>query len=167
MPNINWEKERERLRVVYAAMGDGELQEVADDADSLTDVARAALRAEMMERGMAAPPETRTPDPIDAPIPEPVIIRRYRDLPIAVVERSILDSAGIEGFLADDIIIRLDWLISNALGGIKLWVRGSEAVEAREVLTAGVPEAFNVEGVADYRQPKCPNWAHLMFPLRN
>ena len=31
---------------VYAAMSEGELQEVADDADSLTEVARAALLAE-------------------------------------------------------------------------------------------------------------------------
>ena len=161
MPGTDWEGERERLRAVYAAMSDGELKEVADDADSLTDVGRAALRAEMLQRGMKAPAETRTPDYVDAPIPEPVIIRRYRDLPAAVVERSLLDSAGIEGFLADDIIIRLDWLISNALGGIKLWVRGSEATEARDLLTAGIPETLDVEGVGEYLQPKCPNCSSL------
>ena len=165
MPAIDWERERERLRAAYAAMSIGELQEVADDVDSLTEVARAALRAEMLQRRMEAPPESTTPEPVDAPIPEPVIIRRYRDLPIAVVERSVLDFAGIEGFLAEDIIIRMDWLISNALGGIKLWVRGSEAVEAREVLAAGVPEAFDVEGVGEYRQPKCPNCSSLDVSL--
>ena len=161
MPGTDWERERERLRAVYAAMSDGELQEVADDADSLTDVARAVLRAEMLQRGMEAPPETRTPEDVDGPLAKPAMIRRYRDLPVAVVERSILDSAGIEGFLADDIIIRLDWLISNALGGIKLWVRGSEATEARELLTAGIPETFEVQGVGEYRQPKCPKCGSL------
>lgn len=161
MPGTDWERERERLRAVYAAMNDGELQEVADDADSLTDVARAVLRAEMLRRGMDAPPETRTQDDVGAALPKPVIIRRYRDLPIALVERSVLDSAGIEGFLADDVMIRLDWLISNALGGIKLWVRGSEATEAREVLAAGIPETFEAEGVGEYRQPKCPNCSSL------
>ena len=89
------------------------------------------------------------------------MIRRYRDLPAAVVERSVLDSAGIEGFLADDVIIRLDWLISNALGGIKLWVRGSEATEARDLLAAGIPETFDVEGVGEYLQPRCPNCSSL------
>lgn len=161
MPAIDWERERERLRAVYAAMSDGELQEVADDVDSVTDVARAALRAEMLQRGMEAPPETRTLDHVDAPIPAPVIIRRYRDLPIAVVDRSVLDSAGIEGFFADEVMIRLDWLYSNALGGIKLWVRGSEAREARDLLTAGIPETFDVEGVGEYCQPKCPNCSSL------
>lgn len=161
MPQIDWDRERARLQALYAAMSDAELQEVADDADSLTEVARATLRAEMLRRGMETAEDTRTPDDVDTRIPKPVIIRRYRDLPVAVVERSVLGSAGIEGFLADDIIIRLDWLISNTLGGIKLWVRGSEAAEARELLGAGIPEAFDVEGVGEYKQPKCPNCSSL------
>lgn len=161
MPGIDWGRKRERLGAVYTAMSDGELQEVADDADSLTDVARAALRAEMQQRGMEVPPETRAPDYVEAPMPKPVIIRRYRDLPVAVVERSVLDSAGIEGFLADDVMIRLDWLISNALGGIKMWVRGNEAREVRELLAAGIPETFEVDGVGEYQQPKCPNCSSL------
>jgi hypothetical protein len=45
--------------------------------------------------------------------------------------QNLLDSAGIAGLLADDTMIRLDWLISNALGGIKVWTRGKEASEAR------------------------------------
>jgi hypothetical protein len=165
MPGTDWERERERLRAVYAAMSNRDLQKVADDADSLADAARAVLRAEMLRRGMEAPPETRAPDDADAPIPKPVIIRRYRDLPATVVEKSVLDSAGIEGFLADDIIIRLDWLISNAVGGVKLWVRGSEATEARDLLAAGVPETFDVEGVGEYRQPKCPDCGSLDVSL--
>jgi hypothetical protein len=41
-------------------MTDRELQEVADDASSLTEVERATLRAEMLRRGMEAPTETRS-----------------------------------------------------------------------------------------------------------
>lgn len=142
-------------------MSDTELQEVADDVDSLADVKRAALRAELLQRGVEVPPEMRTLDEVKAPMPKPVIISRYRDLPEAVVDRSLLDSAGIEGFLADDIMVRMDWRISNALGGIKLWVRGNEAMEAQELLQASIPETFNVEGVGEYRQPRCSNCTSL------
>jgi hypothetical protein len=90
-----------------------------------------------------------------------VFVGRYRDLHLATVINSLLDSAGIEGFLADDTMIRLDWLISNALGGIKVWTRGNEASEARELLAAAIPETFEVEGIGAYQQPKCPNCGSL------
>jgi hypothetical protein len=59
MSAIDWRIERERLNGLYKGMNDDELQEVANDADSLTDEARKALRTEMLERGMEAPPETK------------------------------------------------------------------------------------------------------------
>ena len=162
MPQIDWDRERARLQALYAGMSNEELQEVADDADSLTDVARAALRAEMLRRGMEAPSERR-PEPIEgeSPSPKPVIIGRYRDLAIASVAKSILDSAGIESFLADDNVIRMDWFYSNAIGGIKLRVRDEDAAEARELLEGQAPEKFEVEGVGEYEQPKCPNCGSL------
>lgn len=164
MPQIDWERERARLQAVYAAMSDGELREVADDADSLTDVARAVLRAEMLRRGMEAPPEANTgADAVgqERQPSKPVIVGRYRDLSIASVAKSILDSAGIEAFLADDSVIRMDWLYSNALGGIKLFVRDEDAADARELLEGQAPEKFEVEGVGEYEQPKCPNCGSL------
>lgn len=159
MTKIDWAKERARLETLYAAMNEGELQEAASDADSLTDVARAALRAEMLRRGMNAPPETR---PVAEPMrishepPKPVMVGRYRDLSTALLAKSVLESAGIESFLADDSVIRLDWLISNALGGIKLLVRDDDASAARELLETSVPEKFEVEGAGEYEQPRCP-----------
>jgi hypothetical protein len=162
MPPIDWDRERARLQGVYAAMSDEELQEVADNADSLTDVARAALRAEMLRRGMEAPPERRA-EPVEAKrqAPKPVVLGRYRDLPTANLAKSILDSAGIESFLADDTVIQMNWLYSNALGGVKLLVRDEDEVAARELLDAQVPEKFDVEGVGEYEQPKCPNCGSL------
>jgi len=161
MPPINWDKERARLQAVYAAMPDQELQEVADDADSLTDVARAALRAEMLRRGMEAPQATIEPVAAERPAPKPVIVGRYRDLSTASIAKSILDSAGVESFMADDGVIRMDWFYSNALGGIKLLVRDQDEAAARELLAAQVPEKFDVEGVGEYEQPKCPNCGSL------
>lgn len=154
--------EPERLRAVYAAMTDAELREVAEQSDSLTEGARAILRAEIERRRMEAPRERHEERCEGEPRAEkPAIVARYRDLPIAAVTISLLDSAGIEGFLADDTMIRLDWLVSNALGGIKVWARGREATEARELLEAGIPETFEVEGVGAYQQPKCPNCGSL------
>ena len=56
MGQIDEQRERERLAELYAGMEKGELEEIARDADSLTPVAREASRAEMLSRGMEAPP---------------------------------------------------------------------------------------------------------------
>ena len=67
----------------------------------------------------------------------PVILRRYRDMPAAFVEKSVLEDAGIECFLQDDNVVRMDWLWSNALGGIKLIVREKDAADAEKILNEG------------------------------
>lgn len=160
MTKIDWGKERGRLESLYASMSEGELQEVADDVDSLTDVARAALRAEMIRRGMQAPPElvpAKESEESARPITKPVVIGRYRDPYAAAIARSILESAGIQSFLADDNVIRMNWLYSNALGGIKLLVKDEDSAAARELLEAQIPEKFEVEGAGEYEQPRCPN----------
>jgi hypothetical protein len=69
----------------------------------------------------------------------PVILRRYRDMPAAFVEKSVLEDAGIECYLQDDNVVRMDWLWSNALGGIKLIVREKDAEEAEKILSLGPP----------------------------
>ena len=72
---------------------------------------------------------------------KPVVLRRYRDMPEAFVAKSILDAAGIENYLQDDNVVRMDWLWSNAMGGIKLIVREKDGEEAEKILSQGpVPE---------------------------
>ena len=61
-------------------------------------------------------------------------IRQFRDLPEALLAKSALESAGIECFLGDDNLIRMDWLWSNLLGGIKLRVRQEDAIVASRLL---------------------------------
>jgi hypothetical protein len=56
-------------------------------------------------------------------------------MPAAFVEKSVLDAAGIACFLQDDNVVRMDWLWSNAMGGIKLLVRAKEAEEAEKILS--------------------------------
>jgi hypothetical protein len=86
-----------------------------------------------------------------------VNLRRIRDLPIALVLKSVLDSAGVECLLGDENTVRMDWFWSNLLGGIKLWVRLRDADDAADLLDQGIPESFDVEGVGEYVQPRCPN----------
>jgi len=47
------EKEQQRLAHLYASMTPEELEKLADDAASLTDVAREALKTEIARKGLA------------------------------------------------------------------------------------------------------------------
>ena len=132
-------------------MEDAELDKIGANPDSLTDVARQVLGAEMSRRGMHLPEKA----PARVEPPSPVMIRRYRDLPEASIAKSVLDSAGIQNFLVDDNMVRLDWFCSNLAGGIKILVREEDAEEANKLLAQDVLEQFDVEGVGQYDQPRC------------
>ena len=67
--------ERKRLQEVYASKADGELEQLAEDAGSLTDLAQECLRAEISRRGL--PIELRFRE--DAEHPKLVMVGRYRD----------------------------------------------------------------------------------------
>ena len=56
-------------------------------------------------------------------------------MPQAFVEKSVLEDAGIQCFLDDENVVRMDWLWSNAMGGIKLVVRKKDAEEAERLLS--------------------------------
>src|SRR6202049_5208465 len=85
-----------------------------------------------------------------------VILRRYRDLPDAVVVKSILDFSGIECFLTDENLIRMDWFWSGLLGGVKLCVRQQDIEEAQNLIDQSPPDRFDVEGAGEFQQPHCP-----------
>jgi hypothetical protein len=77
--------------------------------------------------------------------------------------RSRINSAGIQCFLADENTIRMDWLWSNLLGGIKFCVRKVDADAASSLLAQNVPRALDVEGIGEYRQPRCPTSLEVSF----
>jgi len=78
-------------------------------------------------------------------------------LPDATIAKSVLESAGIDCLLADDNLVRLDWFYSNLIGGIKLLVPEKDVEVATNLLDEGSPDKFNVEGVGEYEQPRCPS----------
>ena len=64
-----------------------------------------------------------------------VTIRRFRDLSEAIVARGALEASGIPCFLRNENTVRIDWQISNAIGGICLDVLDSDRESAEAVLT--------------------------------
>jgi hypothetical protein len=95
-------------------------------------------------------------------MPGPVVVARFRDLMETHLAKGRLESAGIACDLADHELIRMDWFVSNAIGGIKLQVAEEDAAEAAQVLGEGMPLQFTTEEVgSEYRQPPCPQCGSL------
>jgi hypothetical protein len=187
MARIDPEQERRRLVAFYAGQMDGELEKVATQAYELTDLAREALRVELTRRGLSAklveiepvvknvvaredlpgdppppiPPRTEAAFDGEGELRELVTIRTFRDLPEALLAKGSLESAGIKALLADDNVIRLDWFWSNLMGGIKLQVDQEDAEAASRILDQPIPEGFDVAGVGEYQQPRCPRCQSL------
>jgi len=159
------EQERERIAGVYAGMSDGELEKVATTGYELSDVARGALQAEISRRGatiaIASDPGFDVYE-----LNETVTVRQCRDLPEALLAKGSLDSAGIESYLVDDNMVRIDWFWSNLLGGIKLKIRPEDVEAATEILNQPIPEKLDIEGVGEYEQPKCPKCQSLDVSYR-
>jgi hypothetical protein len=139
MTTIDPAGERRRLTNLYSAMTDGELEQIGEDASALTDAAREVLSAELSRRNLPAITSPQAEDP-EVEVLDLVTIRQFRDLPEAILARGILESAEIETFFADENIVRMDWFISNAVGGIKLKVRKEDVEAANEALNAPVSE---------------------------
>ena len=150
MAMIDPAQESRRLAEVYSAQSDGELEQVAAQAFDLTDVAREALRAELSKRGLYVgqldePRGSNQADSNEAEFRDLVPIRAFWNLLEAELAKGLLESAGIQAFLFDDNMVRLDWFNANALGGVKLRVDADQVEAANRVLAesaaaGGLPE---------------------------
>jgi hypothetical protein len=158
---LDEQHEKRRLAANYAAMTDGELLRLARHAESLTELAWDALEDELDRRHLELPDEA-APEPLQQmEMRELVTIRQFRDLPEALLAKGSLESAGIECFLADENLVRLDWFISNFIGGIKLNVHPADVSNAQKLLNEPILEGLYVQGVGLYEQPRCPNCQSL------
>ena len=177
------QKEAERLAQLYASMSDAELEKVAAESEQLTPEAQQALQAELAKRNLEAPSVEKQSEPaveetearIAPPEPEEldpnrwVMLRRFRDLPEAMLAKGSLESAGIECHLADENMVRLDWFISNLIGNAKLIVKPEDVHDAEAVLSQPIPEEFEYEEGEQYEQPRCPkcNSVDITFETLN
>jgi hypothetical protein len=115
-------------------MSNAEVERLAADAASLSDAAKWALKVDLARRGLTTKLAEPSPEPEPRPHSRIVNLRKYLTLPEALLAKSILESAGIEAFLGDQNIVRMDWFLSNALGGVKLRVREEDAEDAAALL---------------------------------
>lgn len=163
---LNQERERRRLAENYSGMADAELQRLAQNAESLTEMAWDALEVEMDRRHLKYCESDWSED--EAPerhqaleMQELTTIRQFRDLPEALLAKGCLESAGIACSLADENLVRLDWFISNFIGGIKLKVHPEDVANACKLLDEPILEGLYVQGVGLYEQPRCPQCQSL------
>lgn len=171
MTTIDPAQERRRLQEYYATQPDEALLQLAADPASLTELAAEVLASEMARRNLvtesALQELERTAEGLqtsfsdDSPPLESdedlVIVREFRDVHAALLAKGALDSAGIPNAMLNSNMVRMSWFISNLLGGVKLQVRAEDAQTATDILDQAIPEGFDVDGVGEYQQPRCPN----------
>lgn len=148
--------DRPDFATYYRLRADSELLESAADWELLVDDAKSALVAETAHRGLAME-KTAEEARIDAvDYRDLVTIRQYRDLSEAIVARAVVESAGIFCFLKDENFVRLDWQMSNLIGGIRLQVSASDVETAEAVLSQPIPASIALPDQPDFDQPRCP-----------
>jgi hypothetical protein len=146
MANTDPEQERQRLAELYSGKTDVELEQVAEQAHDLTDIAREALRAELTKRELyVGQLDDEALDEERAEFRDLLVIRSYWNLVEAELAKGLLHSSAIEAFLFDDNMVRLDWFNANALGGVKLRVDASNVEAANRVLDESVSDAAAAE----------------------
>jgi hypothetical protein len=146
-----------RFAEYYRSLSDSELLEIADDWHSLIEDAKSCLQSEVARRGLAFDPTvSKDRDEVEVQYRDLVTIRRYRDLSEAIVARAVVESAGIFCFLKDENLVRLDWQMSNLIGGIRLQVAAADVEAAEAVLEQPVPETITLPDLSSYDQPHCP-----------
>src|SRR5690349_18996355 len=88
-------EERRRLELSYREMSDHELQQLARNSETLTELAWDVLEDEMDRRGLEELPD---PPPVpreELEIQKLVTLRQFRDLPEALLAKGSLESVGI------------------------------------------------------------------------
>jgi Putative prokaryotic signal transducing protein len=145
----------------YAAMSDGELLRIARRSWELSDEAWDALDDELERRHLELPEPELAPEMVRPEHRTLVLLRRFRDIPEAMLARGKLESAGVDAVLADDNTVRMDWLWSNLLGGVKILVDPEDFARASEILNEPIPSDLEFDAAGVYRQPRCPKCQSL------
>jgi hypothetical protein len=65
-----------------------------------------------------------------------VVVSAFTSVHEAHLAQSVLQAAGIEATVADEHLVSMYWLYSNAIGGVKVLVPEAQAQDARDVLAS-------------------------------
>jgi hypothetical protein len=105
--------------------------------------------------------ETRNPGRL-------VCIRTFRDLPQGELARSRLAAEGLAAQLADEFIVGINWLFSQAVGGVSVLVAATEAREAIAVMAEDRTEDLLEElGLGEHDIETCPSCGSLDVAYRS
>src|SRR3990172_4296043 len=76
----------------------------------------------------------------------------------AELARGRLEAEGLRAFVADAHVVRMNWLLSQAVGGVKLMVPASEEAMAMAILNEGSSGASDAlhEVFPDVETERCP-----------
>ncbi|HKW17105.1 MAG TPA: DUF2007 domain-containing protein [Terriglobales bacterium] len=144
----------------YRQMSDEQLLNLGRQSDTLTDAAWEALEDELDFRNLELSEPESPPEP-EHEKRNLVVLRRFRDLPEAMLVQGKLISEGIQSYLGDDNTVRMDWLWSNFVGGIKVLVAAEDEQEATRIIEEPIPEQINFGSTTEYQQPRCPKCKSL------
>ena len=131
----------QELEARFREMDDTRLLLEAARRHHLTPEARQILVDELNRRHLPIPPVISDEKADRAQAMAWVTIERFRDLSAAIVARSALEAAEIPCYLRDENTVRMDWQISNFIGGMRLQVPAVEEDAARDVLSGLALEA--------------------------
>lgn len=137
---IDPERERARLADSYSRQTDEELEEIAKHEEDLTDIALQSLRSELSKRGLTQDSSEQPPaaDQAEPAFRNLILVRSYWNLLEAELAKGLLEAEGIECFLFDDNMPRMDWFRAIAIGGVKLRVDPKNVDEATRILNESV-----------------------------
>lgn len=139
MEPLDPERERMRLLQLYSGMVDEELEELAEDWESLTDAARLALKQELDHRGLSIVFEDELPAEDPECSDEFITIREFEGRQEAMLAKGLLESAGIAAVLVDALMTEVDWLSSAAYSPLQLRVKPEDAANALATLDEPAP----------------------------
>ncbi len=126
--------------------------------DACPDLMRYGQRGEFLDRIEICPKceESLTSGPAPQRITETrwadqVCVRSYRHVATAHVARAKLESVGIPATVLDQYTVGTDWLYSDAIGGVKVFVPAEHEVAAAETLASDDSELLETTPEAALR----------------
>jgi hypothetical protein len=96
------------------------------------------------------------------------VVARFREPSLAHLAKSKLESEGILAVVFDEYIVGVQWLYSDAIGGVRVLVRESDQIEARHLLERNRShELIDIEkGAATSCHGSCCSLEFLIPDLR-
>lgn len=87
-----------------------------------------------------------------------IVIARFSFPHEAHIAKANLESAGIKSFIADEHTVNMQWLYSDAIGGVRLMISEDDVEKATDILTSDFSESLakHAQSIGE-KQDVCPH----------